>query len=111
MAQSIALQKQPKIVMTDGNDVSNNQKAQPQKRTILSMAGKAVVYLLMSIIGMLWSISRPIIDKLLGVMILGSAAGAYLFHHSGNDKAFFITLGALVMSVVIKALMYGRYHR
>ncbi|EBZ6776954.1 hypothetical protein GQG94_004289 [Salmonella enterica] len=111
MAQSIALQKQPKIVMTDGNDVNNNQKAQPQKRSILSMAGKAVVYLLMSIIGMLWSLSRPIIDKLLGVIILGSAAGAYLFHHADNDKAFYITLGALVISIVIKALMHGRYNR
>lgn len=111
MAQSLALQKQPKIVMTDGNDVSSNQKEQPQKRTILSMVGKAVVYLLVSIIGMLWSLSRPIFDKLLGVMILGSAAGAYLFHHSGNDKAFYITLGALVISFVIKALMHGRYHR
>ncbi|ECO4313589.1 hypothetical protein AB0001_004823 [Salmonella enterica] len=111
MAQSISIPKQPQIIMTNGQDTENSTLSQRKKTGFLSLAGKGLAYLLLNIISMFWSLLRPIVDKLLGITVLGCGAAAYLFHHAENDKAFYITLSAFIIAVIFKALMHGSRNR
>lgn len=107
MSNSLAITKNNDSSMNNRNSNMTTSTDQKRKYSFIVTLGKGLLFLLISIIRMLWSMSLPIIDKLLGIILVGTGAGAYLFHHAGNDKAFYITLSVCIFSLVLKALTHS----